>query len=275
MEEQKTFNQILEELKNLREEKGISLEQIAEQTKIKLKLLKDLEAGNLQNLPGVYDRYIFKTYLEHIEAENIPQLLNLFDKETGRLPGESTLIKQRKARTISERKLVSGFTILKVIYIVIPLLIIILLLVIFLSNYNPNENGNKGAVKELTAMEIVKNSTATSILKQTNEMPDDSLRIEITARDRCWLMHIKDHADTSDVMLLPENRIELKADSVVEMRIGNPAAITLIIGDQTYDSLAAPGEVISYLKITQAGIVSKRIVKPKKEAAKNDSTKNR
>ncbi|HHE54168.1 MAG TPA: helix-turn-helix domain-containing protein, partial [Caldithrix abyssi] len=43
MEEEKTFNQLLEELKQLREEKGITLQQISEKTKIKLKLLQELE----------------------------------------------------------------------------------------------------------------------------------------------------------------------------------------------------------------------------------------
>ena len=42
MEEEKTFNQLLEELKQLREEKGITLQQISEKTKIKLKLLQEL-----------------------------------------------------------------------------------------------------------------------------------------------------------------------------------------------------------------------------------------
>lgn len=272
MEEEKTFNQILEELKQLREEKGISLQQISAKTKISLKFLQELEQGNLSKLPKVYDQYIFKTYLEAIGAEDIPSLINRFNQETGRLPGESTIARQKRTEARTERKLLSNFTVLKFIYISIPLLIIIVLLFIFLKNYNPKENLKNNAVKELTAMDIVKSKSSEKVLETVPNTTTDSLMVDVLAHDRCWLMYIKDHTDTNDVMLFAENQLPIKADSVIEMRIGNPLAITLKMGEQKFDSLAGPGEVISYLKITSKGLQDKRVVKPKRKVAKSDST---
>lgn len=274
MEEEKTFNQLLEELKQLREEKGITLQQISEKTKIKLKLLQELEEGNLNKLPKVYDLYIFKTYLEYIGAEDIPALINRFNRETGRLPGESTIAKQKKIEARTERKLASNFTLLKFIYISIPVLIIIVLLIIFFKNYSAKENSKNGAVKELTAMDIVRSKSTEKSVEPVLNATKDSLQIDVLAKDRCWLMYIKDHSDTNDVMLFAQNKLLVKADSVIEMRIGNPLAITLKVGEQQFDSLAGPGEVISYLKITSRGLENKRVVKPKRKAAKSDSAQN-
>ncbi len=273
MEEEKTFNQILEELKQFREEKGISLKQISDQTRINLKLLEELEQGNLEKLPKVYDLYIFKTYLEMIGAENKQQLIDRFNRETGRVPGETTIIRQKKIEAQTEKKLVSNFTVLKFIYISIPLLIILLLVVIFFRNYNPKGNLKESSVKELTAMDIVQAKSPANAVEPTLETPteSDSLKVGVVARDRCWLMYIKDHVDTSDVMLFAENRLLIKADSVVEMRIGNPMAVTLTVGEKQFDQLAGPGEVISYLKVTSDGLVNKRVVKPKRKVAKSDS----
>jgi len=274
MEEEKTFNQLLEELKQLREEKGITLQQISEKTKIKLKLLQELEEGNLNKLPKVYDLYIFKTYLEYIGAEDIPALINRFNRETGRLPGESTIAKQKKIEARTERKLASNFTLLKFIYISIPVLIIIVLLIIFFKNYSAKENLKNDAVKELTAMDILRSKSTEKSVEPVVNAKTDSLQVDVLARDRCWLMYIKDHSDTNDVMLFEQNKLLIKADSVIEMRIGNPLAITLKMGEQKFDSLAGPGEVISYLKITSRGLENKRVVKPKRKATKSDSAQN-
>lgn len=274
MGEEKTFNQILEELKQLREEKGISLEQISTKTKINLKFLQELEQGNLSKLPKVYDQYIFKTYLDFIGASDIPALIHRFNQETGRLPGETTIARQKRIEARTERKLLSNFTVLKFIYISIPLLIIIVLSFIFFKNYNPKEITKNNAVKELTAMDIVESESSLIVLDSVSNTIKDSLRVDVLARDRCWLMYIKDHTDTNDVMLFAKNQLLIKADSVVEMRIGNPLAITLKMGEQKFDSLAGPGEVISYLKITAQGLRDKRVVKPKRKVVQSDTTQN-
>ncbi|APF19351.1 hypothetical protein Calab_3656 [Caldithrix abyssi DSM 13497] len=270
MGEQKDFNQILQELKTLREEKGITLEQISAQTKIKLIYLKQLEEGQLDKLPGVYDRFIFKTYLEKIGAENFNDLLHRFDAETGRLPGETTIVRQLKEK--NKKQFISEFTLLKAIYIFIPILILIALFVIFFKNYKPKDDLQKSSVKELTAMDIVQQSLAQTETQQAAGAVDDSLLVEIRARDYCWLLHIKDHRDTSDVTLAPNTMIKVRADSVVELRMGNPAAVWMTVNEQKFDSLAAPGQVISYMKVTREGIVTKRVVKPRKKETTNESS---
>ncbi len=271
MSEHAEFNQILEQLRQLRQEKGLTLEQLASETKIKLTYFQDLEAGNLNKLPKVYDRFIFRTYLEKIGAENIDELLQRFDALTGRLPGESTIIRQYKA--LHEKPLISGFTVLKAIYFIIPLIIIIVLLVIFFKNYKPKSDVQKSSVKELTAMEIVQQTSKEeqeSVLKE--EEVSDSLVVVINSADYCWLKFVKDHADTGDVTIAPKNTFKVVADSVLEFVIGNPSVITMKVNDLYFENLADSGQVISYMKVSGEGIEKKRIVKPKKKVNRNETT---
>lgn len=59
------MNQIGKELKEIREEKEISLEEVAEKTKIPLRFLKAIENGRWEELPEeVYLRGFIKTYAE-------------------------------------------------------------------------------------------------------------------------------------------------------------------------------------------------------------------
>jgi len=59
------MKQIGKELKEVREEKGISLDEVAEKTKIQTRFLKAIENGNWEDLPEeVYLRGFLRTYAE-------------------------------------------------------------------------------------------------------------------------------------------------------------------------------------------------------------------
>ncbi len=59
------MKQIGKELKEVREEKGISLEEISEKTKIQPRFLKAIESGNWRELPEeVYLRGFLRTYAD-------------------------------------------------------------------------------------------------------------------------------------------------------------------------------------------------------------------
>ncbi len=270
MSDREMFNQLLQELKQLREEKGVSLEEISKKTRLRLSYLKDLEAGNLEQLPEVYDRFIFKTYLQFLGVEDQQKYLNALEKL--RVKHTTTIIRQTPASQQKGLSInldwINGWNVLKTFYLVVPLAIIITLIVVLYRYYSQNETIASVPVKELTAQEIVKQSEPPEPV--VTEPP--KLKVTVETTDKCWILIIKDHADTSDVTLNARVQHKIEADSVLEFRIGNPSAIVLKTEKQTYRNLAAPGQVISYLKLTRQGIVKKRVVIPKKQkVAKNDT----
>jgi cytoskeletal protein RodZ len=55
---------LFDKLKEIREEKKISLEDIARNTRINIQFLEALEKGDLLQIPRVYDKLFFKSYLK-------------------------------------------------------------------------------------------------------------------------------------------------------------------------------------------------------------------
>ena len=63
------------ELKNIRESKGLSLEQVQQDTKIRSRYLEAIEAGDLSVLPGmVYARGFIKSYAEYLGVDGMELL---------------------------------------------------------------------------------------------------------------------------------------------------------------------------------------------------------
>lgn len=60
------------EIRRIREEKGLTLEDVTEVVKIRTNFLEDIENGNFENFPsGVYVRGFIKSYLRFLGAEDL------------------------------------------------------------------------------------------------------------------------------------------------------------------------------------------------------------
>ena len=279
MADEQLFNQMLEELKAVREEKKIDLESIAEKSRIRLKYLQALEAGQLDKLPQVYDRFIFKTYLNELQVDEPEKYLSVFDEIRKPEKKQTTFFssKPKQQTSDSENRFIPKSVLLKISYAGIPVLITIVLILILINNKSKVPRQPEKPVKELTAHQIVKqaaekqaseNRQTTAAVKQ-----DSALNIIIQAKGDSWIRYVKDHTDTSDFILKQNNVHSVFADSVVEFKIGNPSALLLSVNSKKYDALAKPGQVITYMKVTPKGITALKAVFPKKrKVVKNDST---
>ncbi|MEW6701711.1 MAG: helix-turn-helix domain-containing protein, partial [Bacteroidota bacterium] len=74
-----------DELKFIRESKGITLQQIASRTKIDLKFLQAIEDANFDILPELYMRAFIKEYAQSIDI-NTKEILQKYDlANTGKI----------------------------------------------------------------------------------------------------------------------------------------------------------------------------------------------
>ena len=85
------MNKILGDvLKNARENKGLSLDEVALETKIQKRYLADLEDENFEDMPGkVYERGFLRTYAEVLGLEE-KVVLELHDEIRGEKKAEET-----------------------------------------------------------------------------------------------------------------------------------------------------------------------------------------
>ena len=76
MEKSQNFALALRELRN---SKGITLDQISDYTKIKLKYLEKLESGDFSFKSDVYIKLFLKEYLKFIDIDKSESILQEFD----------------------------------------------------------------------------------------------------------------------------------------------------------------------------------------------------
>ena len=60
---------LFEKLREYRIQKGLSLEDVVQRSRIQLKFLESLENGDLLKIPEVYDKLFFRSYLKALELE--------------------------------------------------------------------------------------------------------------------------------------------------------------------------------------------------------------
>ncbi len=114
-------------LKSVREEKKLTLENIFEKTKIKIRILQDIENDNFENLGGLgYVKATIATYARTIGADQNKILIRL-DKRENFKPNHISRIK-----SIQPRKLMIPANIFAIFLLII--LIIVLTLIIFKLN---------------------------------------------------------------------------------------------------------------------------------------------
>lgn len=78
-----------EDLRRERESRSVSLEQIAQQTKVSVRHLRALETDRLELLPGgVFNRGILRSYLQFLELDEQPWLARFAELQAAPPPSE-------------------------------------------------------------------------------------------------------------------------------------------------------------------------------------------
>jgi cytoskeletal protein RodZ len=267
--------QFFERLKEIREQKNISLESISQDTRINIQFLKALEEGNLLQIPRVYDKLFFKSYLKALsldEAEYYNEFLAFRDqlrqdKTTAimpDIPGES---RDKKSRLNYKNLLLMILPIL-IAVIVIWFLVVNTKSVVTVSD-NKLEAIDIRKVVEETKLQMDSSETEK---KEEMQAPAASktLNLAIKAQMRTWFRVIVDNRDTLEYTLPAGNAMNLTAEKTCQFLIGKADGIRLILNSRDLGILGNSGEVVQYLLVDSTGIVAKKNIIPKYTPVAND-----
>jgi cytoskeletal protein RodZ len=87
-------------LATIRRNRGITLEQIAETTKISLRSLKAIEGGDFQKLPGgIYNTSYIRQYAKAIDFDE-SELLAFYRAQIGNTAGTEETTRQRNGKSL-------------------------------------------------------------------------------------------------------------------------------------------------------------------------------
>jgi len=263
-------------LKKIRQERGLSLEDIQKKTKIHINVLRAIEGDSISNLSPIYLKGFIKIYCNCLGLD-----LKEFIGETSQ-PPQRPVLNSTVGRDIGERLerkpvlLVKGLSVkLKGIKppawlkkaaffalggIIALLLIIKLTGLVF--SLGKKLSARAGAAKvsasrELLPKEAINRSSAKNIVKQQPKAQKELAQgfiLGISARDKTWVS-AKVDGKTVFHGVLARGRSEIwQAKNEIELSIGDAGAVELQVNGQRFTKLGRRGQALKNIIINKEGL---------------------
>jgi transcriptional regulator with XRE-family HTH domain len=260
------FDKLSEELKAARMRAGISLQQLANKTRIDIKFLEYIEDGNFSFLPDLYVRAFLKEYIKFVGLDE-KLIFKKYEayklgKEYDEIPQETLIdkIKELKENRFEKGKEnqyskpapfyasppaaknnpLNAFLMDKKNILLVSAVAGIL--VLFLAVYFLFINKSTDIVVEKPYSELVNESKERYIENEPGKVPadstpaatvkSDSLRLMVTATDTCWVKALLDNSKKDEFKLYPHNRKLLSAASNFKITFGNSFRVLLQLNNK-------------------------------------------
>lgn len=288
MENSKEPKSLFERLKEIRNEKGMRLEAMAESSRIQLKYLKFLEEGDLLSIPEVYDKLFFRSYLKTLAIEDEETYFEEFIEIRSkiRLDKTTTTIEISEPAKDTKSKILSHPN----VFVALPVVLIVLVLAILLMNTEMIGTSSEGKVQEIDIKNVVQRIEAEEQAKEQakidslekaqaasldslNLLPLDSLSLalRIKAKRRTWFRMITDRSDTNEYLLNSGQSVTASAGRTFEFLIGRADGLTFNLNGRTLADPGTDSSVVRYMRIDSTGIVAKILKVPESEEENNAS----
>lgn len=250
------------QLKQLRLQQNLSLNEISEATKINTKYLEALENNNFDFMPRIYVRSFLKSYLRSLnvdEKEFLDAFDNLFtQKPVQKIEDEKIEIQQselanQKDVEESDIKVQPSFQInlssKKFYYLTGGVVFIILILIIVISSISKNQ---------ITSNSIQQASFADDSASQITEdfsniANKDSLTLGIKALDSVWIQVNIDDNKIEEVYLRSGDSKKFRGKNNFKLLVGNAGGITLYLNETELPFTGVQGSV-KRLKVDKEGV---------------------
>ncbi|MGK9476473.1 helix-turn-helix domain-containing protein [Melioribacter sp. OK-6-Me] len=270
-----------EELKSLREEKGFTLQQISNHTRIDINFLKQIEEGNFDVLPEIYIKAFIKEYAEFIGLnpedtvkkyqtakkgiKEVEGALINSEEEKKELPGSSELFPEYK--TSSPNPLNK-----KYVYLVAALVAVVFL-IYFL--FLPDKKSELTVIEPETTAESKEerfeiDSSSIPVEEQLSSLADDSLQLHLETTGAVWIKVVCDSVLVIEKIVSPNTALNFKAADRFYVAVGNAAYVKMNFNGKPIESVGGYAEVRNYY-ITPDSIRSYLI--PVKVKNENKSSK--
>ena len=282
-----------DELKNIRETKGITLQYIASRTKIDIKYLQAIEEANFGILPELYVRAFIKEYALTIDL-NAADTIKKFDQaKTGKTETETkhehekvTVHEKEEEKnkfeeaekplssTTTENVFKNILTNKNNLLIAGASLVVILILAYFLFI-------NKGETEIIAEEPYAELNTGESNSRfeidstehaQVTAPQDDSLDLQITASGKVWVKVLKDNKEVFRNFIESNQRKNFRAYKEFRVVVGNAGAVKLSLENKVLLLNPKMGEIRNYIinsDTVKSYLISVPAKNEKKSPAKN------
>ena len=284
------MKEFFDNLKQIRQNKGLSLEEISRKSRLSLKFLEFIESGQFENLPKGYDRIFFKRYLKEIgeDKDEVWQDFNLFfgsgplekdvpyssdippQEEIPVGPEEESVIELSEEPSLFQKliiqinldKLHRYFWILITVIVIGAVGYFAYKQYIFVKNIPPE-------IKEISVSEYIsemqqQDSLLTPPIAKDSEIAGNNngeVQVELFSLERTWVREIRDQKDTTEYILIPGLRRKISAAENVKLMLGRADGVQIWANGDSLGVVGDANEVVLSLILDHSGIAEKRLKK--------------
>lgn len=249
-------------LKKIRQEKGLSLEDIQKKTKIHLNVLRAIEGDSISNLSPIYLKGFIKIYCgclgldpaEYIGSSSsqlpVKPVLNATVGRPlgGRVENKPSFIKDASVKLNSMNFLpnLKKIAVLAVVALIFIFLGVNLIKFIFSRKKSPLERAKVLMVTSVPKSVTLQNKASKDLVQ--------GLTVGIFARNKSW---VSAKADGKTIFhgVLTRGRSETwRAKEKIELSLGDAGAVELQVNDQRFPNLGRRGKPLKNILINKEGL---------------------
>jgi len=258
-----TLETLGEELHKRRQEKQISLHDIAAETRINVKFLEAMEQGKFAILPQTYVRAFLREYAEAVGMK-AGDVMKMYDEAL--TPGESRGVQDghSSAEPSAGSMPKPGSPFLSPGQLQRTLVLVALfagaIVITFLLINSNSSTGSQRTAQEIPFDNVVKETEATTFKPETTQTDTvkpipvrvDSLRLEMATSDSVWMSILIDGKKTEEYLFPPHRKRTWMAKERFSVTMGNAGGATFVLNGKEIGSLGRRGSVVRNTLITEA-----------------------
>jgi cytoskeletal protein RodZ len=250
-------------LKKMRQEKGLSLEDMQKKTKIHFNVLRAIEGDSVLDLSPIYLKGFIKIYCSYLGLDikdymetSVSPVKPVLNATVGRPIGERVEKKQSLVKDVSLKLGTTNSLLnLKKIIIFLVLGLIVIFLGVNLIKFITSKKKNS-LEKTKLLMSASRPGLKSSAVAHTKISKDltGGFTVGIFARDKSWITAKADGKIIFHGALARGRSQTWRAKEKIELSLGDAGAVELQINDQRFPNLGRRGKPLKNVLINKEGL---------------------
>lgn len=250
-------------IKKYREQKGVSLQELSDKTKIRKNILSAIEQGDFSLLPPVYGTSFLRTIVQYLEIpeEEYEEFISPIKKK------EKEISKSTQKGSFKDYGSIKGSIKLfglelnpnfmnYALYFAFGLLVLVLL---YISLFYEKELESE---PNLTGIEETLPDDEQIIITEEEDSDDedysstDSLTLRAVAIDTAWVRIDMDGQKLDEVLFVPKSSKTWRAKEYFIIHQGNYGAVEYRRNGKILEPFGSPGSTVRNVKITKDKVIT-------------------
>lgn len=281
------MNEISKILSQAREQKGWSIEELSDRTKIRKTFIQNIEEGNFEEFQDVYLRAYIRSLAKELKLSGNKDFIDAYssltnthtkrsktEDSTTKLVINDTSIATSQPKQSSKPEVSSynpesnalklfktnpkinlNFIISTVLFLLLGLLLFVTFYPLTQTEEQIPEQGISAAQSDKkTEAEPTKQEEDNSLLKFFQQ--SDSLRLNAQVTDSVWITILIDNKDKVQAILLPNQSYSWSAKEQFKVTHGNAGSIKLWLEDKELEPFAPTGYIAKDVVITKNEVIN-------------------